>query len=966
MRKFLIIFLPLVLSIHSFGQNKTFKLNESADITISPFPFGIDDEITITIESSNTCNDFSSETIYLHSGVGTDANQSEAWIHVTGNWGQDDGVGKMTNNSDGTHSIKFTPRSYYEIPDADADNIKGMGMVFRNSDGSKKWKYKDDNGDCSDADYFIGVGAFQISANSPSVNNGGAIEHNTGDVVNINFNSSELANWSIEESGVEIFSLNSSLLLDYDLTVSKTASYKISADYNGETREFNFSILVNSTPVVEVLPSGMRDGINYHPADNSKVTLVLHAPNKKNIFVKGDFNDWMLDSKYQMKMTHADQSDENIRYWLTLENLTSGEEYGFQYFVDGEKNIADPYTEKVLDEWNDKYIPSSVYPNIKAYPVGKTQGVVSVFQTGQSQYNWKVSNFQKPEKEDLIIYELHIRDFVHEHSYQSVLDTLNYLDSLNINAIELMPINEFEGNESWGYNPSFLFAPDKYYGPKEKLKEFIDEAHSRGIAVIIDIVMNHSFGQSPFVQLYDWSNGDGEIIFNEDTPWFNKVSPNQSYKWGADFNHESIHTKKLLDSLNSFWLTEYKVDGFRFDFTKGFTNNTGDGWAYDNSRITILKNMYDHIESVSPGAYVILEHLADNSEEKVLANYGMMLWGNMVHNYTEAAMGYNSGSKSDLGWAYHGSRGWSEPNLIAYASSHDEERMNFKLSKYGASDGDYDTKELATSMERMQLSYMFLLALPGPKMIWQFDELGYDVSIDEPCRVCNKPKHWEYVNNVHRVRLYNTIKEILKLRSKYATFNSASPVLNLNNGELKYIIHEHGQMNAVLVGNFGLSTSSISVNFPSNEVYYDHFSGESLEVNQPEQSIELKAGEFKLFLNKKLDEVNLNLPTVLTTEDLVYNNGDEGGKEELKIEMIAFPNPTSDQINVKYELKRQSDVSIKVYNINGANVFNKKILNLYKGEYSEKIDIKSFLPSGIYVLNVSSNHFEKVMKIVVK
>ena len=57
-----------------------------------------------------------------------------------------------------------------------------------------------------------------------------------------------------------------------------------------------------------------------------------------------------------------------------------------------------------------------------------------------------------------------------------------------------MPFNEFEGNDSWGYNPDFYFAPDKYYGPKNTLKEFIDSCHSKGIAVIMDIALNHSFG----------------------------------------------------------------------------------------------------------------------------------------------------------------------------------------------------------------------------------------------------------------------------------------------------------------------------------------------------------------------------------------------------------------------------------------------------------------------------------------
>ena len=95
-----------------------------------------------------------------------------------------------------------------------------------------------------------------------------------------------------------------------------------------------------------------------------------------------------------------------------------------------------------------------------------------------------------------------LRDFLAAHDWNTLTDTLDYFTELGINAIELMPVSEFEGNESWGYNPSFYFAADKYYGPASDLKVFIDSCHGQGIAVILDMVLNHSYGQSPLVQLY--------------------------------------------------------------------------------------------------------------------------------------------------------------------------------------------------------------------------------------------------------------------------------------------------------------------------------------------------------------------------------------------------------------------------------------------------------------------------------
>ena len=108
---------------------------------------------------------------------------------------------------------------------------------------------------------------------------------------------------------------------------------------------------------------------------------------------------------------------------------------------------------------------------------------------GSPAYNWQNTNFTAPENKNLLIYELLVRDFVQKRNYQTLIDTLGYLDKLGINAIELMPPGEFENNESWGYNPSFHMALDKYYGTPEKFKEFVDSCHGRGIAVIVDMVL---------------------------------------------------------------------------------------------------------------------------------------------------------------------------------------------------------------------------------------------------------------------------------------------------------------------------------------------------------------------------------------------------------------------------------------------------------------------------------------------
>jgi 1,4-alpha-glucan branching enzyme len=240
------------------------------------------------------------------------------------------------------------------------------------------------------------------------------------------------------------------------------------------------------------------DGVNI--INSNSVIFSLQAPYKQFVYLIGDFNDWMVDSAYAMKC--EDNGGTDVHWWLEVMGLDPQTEYAFQYLVDGEIRIADPYSEKILDPWNDSDIPVSIYPDLKVYPAGKTSEIVSTFQIDRPEYIWQTTDYTRPPKTNLIIYEMLLRDFIVAHDYETLIDTLDYLQNLGVNALELMPVSEFEGNSSWGYNPSFYFAPDKYYGTADALKHLIDECHARGMAVIQDIVLNHSYGSSPLVRLY--------------------------------------------------------------------------------------------------------------------------------------------------------------------------------------------------------------------------------------------------------------------------------------------------------------------------------------------------------------------------------------------------------------------------------------------------------------------------------
>ncbi len=599
---------------------------------------------------------------------------------------------------------------------------------------------------------------------------------------------------------------------------------------------------------VASLPSGVQEGINI--VDNSTVTLVFYDLDKNGkrmdfAHVVGDFNNWTLsnDEKSQMNRDEAASC-----WWITLTGLDANKEYAFQYYT-GRKGgetvrMADAYTEKILDPDNDKWIPAGTYNESLTYPEGG-RGIVSTFKIQQDNYNWKVADFKIANPEKLVIYELHLRDFTHSAGdygdLNGVMGKLDYLKSLGVNAIELMPVQEFDGNDSWGYNPCFFFAMDKAYGTKTMYKQFIDKCHELGIAVILDVVYNHATGAHPFAKLY-WNSKDNKTASNN--PYFNVDAPHP-YSVFHDFNHESELVRKFVKRNLQFLLEEYKVDGFRFDLTKGFTQKSSSESTAsnrDDSRIAILKDYNTAIKAVKPDAYVILEHFCANDEEKELAKEGMHLWRNKNWAYCQSAMGYSSESEFD-GMYVKESDGW-----VGFMESHDEERMAYKQVAYG--DGVLKSS-LADRMNQLEVNTAFFLTVPGPKMIWQFGELGYDVSIEEGGRTGKKPLHWEYLENADRKELHNVYTKLMQLRNERPALFENSAIFEWkvstaywNNGRSLQVETVTGDK-VVVVGNF--THAEAQVDFPGTTgSWTNYITGKKEEVAA---KVSLPAHSFAVFTN---------------------------------------------------------------------------------------------------------------------
>ena len=816
--------------------------------------------------------------VYMHLGVITNLSAtSTSWRYVPTTWAS---TTAPTATSLGNNKWSFTitnPRAYFNsaaggVPSD--ETILKIAILFRDAAGTKVQKNADGT------DMYIPIyatGSNNIQFTNPLI----LPTFNIGNTaVNVSVGQSvPVTALASTATGTLKLYLNGSLIvgpltgtntISGNPTITTTGNQLIISELNIAGNSVYDTIQFYVAPINTILPlpSGVQEGINYGAGCDS-VTLVLYAPNKQNAIVLGDFagNNWVAQTQFQMNKT----PDGNY-YWLTLRGLTPGLEYAYQYFVDNAIYIADPYSEVVLDPWNDQYIPAATYPNLKPYPTNTNvsagrNGYVSILQTCAQSYTWKNNSFIKPDKRNLVTYELLIRDFGDARNYQMLIDTLSYFKRLGINSIELLPVNEFSGNESWGYNPTFFLALDKAYGTKNKFKEFIDSCHQNGIAVILDVVYNHLDAfNAPQGRLY-WDAVNGRPAANN--PWLNTVAPHP-YGVFEDFNHTTAATQYLVKRALEYWIKEYKVDGYRFDLAKGFTQKQTNSTTvedFDGSRVSNLYRYYDYIVPLYPETYIILEFLgSQRMEEQFYAGHGFLLWGNSNATYNQATLGFGTGSDFSKVMYNSSQTAFSVPALMGYMESHDEERLMYKNLLYGNSSGGYNVKTLATALDRQAAAASVFFTTPGPKLFWQFGERGYDLSIAYGgSNVSNKPPRWEYMSDPARVQLYNAYARLINLRTANTdVFNSGNFDYDFydNNGLFKRLRVNNPASNGLklnVIANLDVVAQTRTVTFQSTGNWFNYasngtgsgFNGASattFNVNAVDQSITLQPGEYHVYV----------------------------------------------------------------------------------------------------------------------
>lgn len=573
-----------------------------------------------------------------------------------------------------------------------------------------------------------------------------------------------------------------------------------------------------------------RQGVTAN-ADGS-ATICLCATGKDNVLLIGSWNDYALVPEQMMNYQNYDGQR---YYWLTVPGIADGEDYIYYFMMDQQTSVGDPYARLVVTP-DDKTIPSWVFPDRPEYPAAKLPGVhAAVYNSNADEYDWKVTDFKGVPQSELIVYEMLLRDFTGDEgaskgngNIYGAIAKLGYLKELGVNAIELMPIMEFNGNQSWGYNTNFYFAPDKAYGSPDDYRMLIDRAHEMGMAVILDIVFNQADGQHPWWGMYNIP----------DNPRFNGSAPH-AYSVLNDWHQGDAMVQQQFEDCLRYWLTAYKVDGFRFDLVKGLGDNdsyanSGDNAtnSYNASRVARMRELQKVVEEINPNAYFINENLAGSKEENEMAATGQLNWANINNAGCQFAMGYSS--ESDMNRFYapkDGGRLWG--STVSYLESHDEQRLAYKQNQWGVAE---IKGKLEPSMARLGSAAAQMILAPGAHMIWQFSEIGNSQNTknsDGGNNTDPKIVNWAQFEEAPCKGLYDSYCELIGIRNLNRELFAEDATFEINCGTSSWangrtLVSKNGSTELYTVVNPNVDNQlTVMVNFDKSDNSFYHILSKS-------------------------------------------------------------------------------------------------------------------------------------------
>jgi 1,4-alpha-glucan branching enzyme len=514
-------------------------------------------------------------------------------------------------------------------------------------------------------------------------------------------------------------------------------------------------------------------------------TFRVWAPHALAVFVTGTFDDWAMDAT---PLAPDDAASNGGGTWSAdVPGAGPGDEYRFTIRTpDGDLLRMDPYARQVTSS-----VGNSVVYDAAAF-------------------DWGDDQFRAPGWDDLVIYEMHIGTFSatadRRGTFDSARHRLPYLQKLGVSAILVMPPFEFAGDISWGYNPAHLFAIESGYGGPDAFKRFIHDAHGHGIAVIVDIVLNHLGPSDLDLWRFDgWSEGDGGGIYfyndeRAETPW-GRTRP--------DYGRGEVRTF-LRDSALT-WLEEFRCDGLRFDATVYIRSVTGkpdgeqddlpDGWSF-------MAWLNDEIRARQPWKITIAEDIqGDPSIVAPTADGGAGFnaqWDPLFVYDVRPALAAPDDADRDMGSvaaAILGEGRGAPWTRVIYTESHDDVANGSVRVPESISPGDADSW---WATKRAVLGSALVLTSPGIPMLFQGQELLEDSFFDDTV-----PLDWDKATSNNGIlRLHRDLIALRRARAGATRGLGGPNVRNLraDNDDKVLVMHRwrHGGLydDTVVVANF--------------------------------------------------------------------------------------------------------------------------------------------------------------------
>ncbi len=687
------------------------------------------------------------------------------------------------------------------------------------------------------------------------------------------------------------------------------------------------------------MPSYIKNGVTLpSTASHDSTSFRLRVSNKEYVLVRIAPVGSPVATANPIVLNHHTDS---YNWWVNVK-LDPGT-YEYQFEIENGKLIYDPWGRQIGDNG--------------------TRFTVGAAGLTDDDYVWHSTSYVRPPLNKLIIYEMNMMEFAggyfniaaNQTRWSHLINRLPYLDSLGINAIELMPVTDY-GNIgpsgfSWGYDVNSYFALEPTFGGPRDFKEFVDSAHGRGIAVIMDMVLNHlnetsalwqmqpDEAQNPYFKLCSETKTNEDLLcFFKDMDYWTPIG---SINYGEE----------LAQTALKMWVDSYHIDGFRYDFTEGI------GWnRYDTSKGVLgFTNVIAH--DYNNSIYQIAEHLPESPamiyfsgmtsswhgifRERLKGDVtGSTVSLSDMENYV---LGLGSGFSNDTPYVPSTYATRMEP--VNDCSNHDEQSLLYEMIHFQSVD-------TATAYQRDKLYSTFMFTSLGVPMLWEGNEMGEPRGYTSDATKLNfRPVQWNYLNTVRGQSQYQHYHTLIMQRKLNPALYNGTLVKQWKYDGFRVLVwgfkdSVSGNMIQAIANLSGTERTVTNVPWLASGTWYDVFNQNTFIANATTlTSFTVPAYTARVFSNRSNGDLGIPLAV------------DENGNNEIPKQFSLsqnYPNPFNPSTTIHFELPKQSFVSLKIFDIMGREITTLIDQERHAGVYDIHWNAVNS-PSGIYFYRLTTD-----------